>query len=157
MITTCLEKLTPGQSEKVLDSLAKSKFKGVDDSLHYTLLEALFQCYKNANHCATRKQVLSIMADKVSFSELKKWIPDISRYRFNIARHHQLLHGRGALPQNVKNTRMYVKPEKLEHFLTFITSTHIVQDSPFREKVLKLSIGSELKTQMWYDPLYRST
>jgi hypothetical protein len=145
VITTCLEELTPGQSERVLDSLAKSKFKVVDDSLDHTLLEALCECYKNANHWSTRRQVLSIMADKVSFSELKKWIPDISRYRFNIARHHQLLHGRGALPQNVKNTRMYVTPEKLEHFLAFITSTHIVQDLPFGEKVLKLSTGSELK------------
>jgi hypothetical protein len=85
VITMCLEELTPGQSEKVLDSLAKSKLKGVDDSLDHTLLEALCECYKNTNHWSTRRQVLSIMAYKVCFSELKKWIPAISRYRFNIA------------------------------------------------------------------------
>jgi VanZ family protein len=62
--------------------------------------------------------VLSIMAYKVCFSELKKWIPAISRYRFNIAWHHLLLHGRGTLPQSLKHTRLYVKPDKLEHFLT---------------------------------------
>ena len=109
VITTCLEELTPGQSERVLDSLAKSKFKVVDDSLDHTLLEALCECYKNANQWSTRRQVLSIMADKVSFSELKKWIPDISRYRFNIARHHQLLHASLATKrqeyQNVCYTR----------------------------------------------------
>ena len=36
---------------------------------------------------------------------------------------------------------MYVEPEKLDHFLSFITSTHTVhvQDLPFGEKSLKLS------------------
>ena len=40
---------------------------------------------------------------------------------------------------------MYVDPEKLDHFLTFITSTHIVQDLPFGEKILKLSTREQIK------------
>ena len=40
---------------------------------------------------------------------------------------------------------MYVDPEKLDHFLTFITSTHIVQDLPFGEKILKLSTREQMK------------
>lgn len=34
---------------------------------------------------------------------------------------------------------MRVAPEKLEHFLSFITSPHIIQELPFGEKTLKLS------------------
>lgn len=40
---------------------------------------------------------------------------------------------------------MYIAPEKLDHFLSFITSTHIVQDLPFGEKTLKLSSNVEIK------------
>jgi len=45
----------------------------------------------------------------------------------------------------VKSTRIYIASEKLDHFLTFITSTNIVQDLPFGEKTLKLSSNAEIK------------
>lgn len=114
------------------------------DQADTILIEALTECYNNASHWSTRRQILSIMADKVSFKVLKKWIPDLTRYRFNIARHHQLLHGRGAVLPTTQHTRMYVAPEQLSHFLNFITSAHIIQDLPFGEKKLKLSSGEEL-------------
>lgn len=145
LVNTCLEELAPGQSEEVIGSLAQSQFKGVDDSVDYALLESLCECYNNANHWTTRRQILSIMADKINFNELRRWIPDLTRYRYNIARHHRLLHGRGVLPPSSDSKRMYVKMEKIEHFLSFITSTHIIQDIPFGEKVLKLSSGSEIR------------
>ena len=40
---------------------------------------------------------------------------------------------------------MFIAPEKLDHFLTFITSTHVMQDLPFGEKTLKLSSNAELR------------
>lgn len=46
---------------------------------------------------------------------------------------------------SVKGTRMYIAPQKLDHFLSFTTSTHIIQDLPFGEKTLKLSSNVELK------------
>lgn len=38
---------------------------------------------------------------------------------------------------SVKGTKMYIAPQKLDHFLSFTTSTH--------EKTLKLSSNVELK------------
>ena len=108
-------------------------------------MECLSECYNNAEHGSSRRQILSIMADKVNFKDLQRWIPNLSRYRFNIARHHLLLHGRGSKIPSVKSTRMYIAPEKLDHLLSFITSTHIVQDLPFGEKTLKLSSNTEIK------------
>ena len=40
---------------------------------------------------------------------------------------------------------MKVSPEKLYHFLTFITSQYVKQDVPFGEKTLKLSSNPEIK------------
>ena len=58
--------------------------------------------------------------------------------RFNTARHHSLLHGRGSVIPNPCQTRMYVAAEQLDHFLEFITSANIVEDLPFGERTLKL-------------------
>ena len=140
-VNACLNEIAPEDSEMLLSSLVKSKLEEntIDSSLMLT------ECYNNATHWSTRRQILSIMADKLTFKDLQRWIPNLSRYRFNIARHHLLLHGRGSKVPSVKNTRMYIAPEKLDHFLAFITSTHIIQDLPFGEKTLKLSSNAEIK------------
>ena len=113
--------------------------------MDFTLLDALAECYNNADHWSTRRQILSIIVDKVSYKELQRWIPDLSRYRYNIARHHHLLHGRGSVVNTLPSTRMYVPAEKLDHFLSFIISTHVVQDLPFGEKSLKFPTNTEIK------------
>ena len=41
---------------------------------------------------------------------------------------------------------MRIEPVKLEHFVSFITSPHVIQDVSFREKLLKLSTGKIIKT-----------
>lgn len=142
VVDACLREIAPDDADMLFASLktTNSNERSVDD----TLMEALSECYNNSSSWSTRRQILSIMADKVSFRELCRWIPGLTRYRFNIARHHLLLHGRGAVLPSTKNTRMYVKPEKLEHFISFITSSHIVQDLPFGEKTLKLSSQTEI-------------
>ena len=68
-----------------------------------------------------------------------------SRYRFNIARHHVLLHGRGANVPVAENKKIKVLPPQLDHFLAFITSSYVMQDLPLGEKTLKLSSNTEIK------------
>ena len=140
VVHTCLEEIVPGESTALLESLVKDKRNSTTD---YSLVEALCECYHNSGHWSTRRQILSIIADKLSFKDLKEWIPDLTRYRFNIARHHTLLHGRGSALPTERNTHMHLDFGKLDHFLTFITSTHIIQDLPFGEKILKMSSGEQ--------------
>ncbi|CAH3114873.1 unnamed protein product, partial [Pocillopora meandrina] len=85
------------------------------------------------------------MADKARFKVVKKWIPNLKRYRYNIVHQHVLLYGRGTAVLALKTTRMKVLPEKLDHFLKFITSQYIIQDLPFGVKTLKLSSNTEIK------------
>ena len=88
------------------------------------------------------------MADKVPLKELTQYIPGITSYRFNIARHHKLSHGRGAVVSVDIARRMKVDYAKVDHFLNFIASLHIVQDMPFGERMLKLLTGKVSKHQM---------
>ena len=98
----------------MLLSALRADYQG-DETVDNSLMEALVECYNNTIHWSTRRQILSIMSDKVPYSVLKDWIPDLSRYRFNVARHHALLHGGGTPVIITKSTRMYVSPEKLDH------------------------------------------
>ena len=109
-------------------------------------MEALAESYFNASHWSTRRQILSIMADKIPLKELQHYIPGVTSYRFSIARHHKLLHGRGTVVPVDVARHMRVDYAQVDHFLNFITSSHVVQDLPFGEKMLKLSTGEVIKT-----------
>ena len=142
VIFAALEEIVPNSVEMLLDCLQSSDEDAGD--IDFTLLGVLVKCYQNAGHWSTRRQLLSIMADIVDYV-LKTCLPNLSRYRFNIARHHILLHGRGATVPLAENKRMKVLPPQLDHFLAFITSSYLMQDLPFGEKTLKLSSNTEIK------------
>ena len=154
-ISTVLDVIAPEASGELLTELSSRHRLAVgkepDEQVlekrqkELEVLEALAESYLNAQHWSTRRQILSLMADKLSL-ELRKFISTITRYRYDIARRHRLLHGRGA-PISVNiNNRLRVHHAKFEHFISFITSPHIIQDVPFGEKIIKLSTGEELTT-----------
>ena len=138
IVEAALEEIAPQDAENLWNSLVKSKvaMEQTADALDLRLMDALAECYNNASDWISKRQILSIMADKVNFRVLQRWLPGLTRYRFNVARHHLLLHGRGSIVPATRCTRMYVSAEKLDHFLNYITSAHIVQDLPFGEKML---------------------
>ena len=145
-VDAVLEEVAPNQSGQLWKSLVASKSSDENPSgnerepVDEVLMEALAECYRNASNWQTRRQILSIMADKVSFKTLKKWIPNLTRYQFSEARKHILVEGRGvALSLQSSQTRMAVSQTQLDHFLDFITSTHVIQDLPFGQKSIKLS------------------
>lgn len=97
VVEACLEEIAPNDSDMLFHSLYESSES--DSAVDSALLKALAECYNNAQHRSIRRQVLSIMADQVTFKQLKHFIPSLTRYRYNIARHHLLLHDKGAVPQ----------------------------------------------------------
>ena len=121
---------------------------GIDTTTHPSenaYLEALVEAYKNMSGWDTKRQVLSVMSGVASFAAIKKFIPELSRYRYHMATTHSLQYGRGvAVPKN-SNPRMRVDRRQLDHFINFITSGHLIQDLPFGEKRLKLTSGKEIK------------
>ena len=104
-------------------------------------LQALAEAYHNAFGWDTRRQVLSIMTGVASFNDISQYIPGLTRYRFTVAKLHQLQFGKGAQVPQQPTTRIRVDLSQLDHFLGFITSPHLVQDLPFGKKHLKLSSG----------------
>ena len=145
-VDAVLEEVAPNQSGQLWKSLVASKFFDENPSgnerepVDEVLMEVLAECYRNASNWQTRRQILSIMADKDCFKTLKKWIPNLTRYQFSEARKHILVEGRGvALSLQSTQTRMAVSQTQLDHFLDFITSTHVIRDLPFGQKSINLS------------------
>lgn len=145
-VSAVLEEVAPNQSKELWHSLVPSlnhQFlsgsESEDEDVDVILMNALSECYNNASTWDTRRQILSIMADKVTFRTLIKWIPGLTRYRFTAARKHTLLHGRGVPMPQSSQTKLFVSPTQVDHFLDFISSPHIIQDLPFGEKTVKLS------------------
>lgn len=104
-------------------------------------LEALAEAYANSSSWDTRRQVLSVMAGVASFSAISEFIPGLTQYRYTMANLHRVQHGRGAPVPSQRAPRIKIDLQQLDHFLSFITSPHLVQDLPFGEKHLELSTG----------------
>ena len=151
-VVSALEVICPNDAGDLWDVLKKSQM--VENALNIKqpsladqkYLEALAETYQNAESWNTRRQVLSIMADLVPYAMLLQYVPGITEYRVKTARQHALQHGRGSALPATKNPRMRVNHLQLDHFLSFITSPHIVQDLPFGQRYLSLSNGSTLET-----------
>ena len=86
------------------------------------------------------------MADLVTFKRLKHYLPNLTEYRFRMARKHRLEHGRGAQMLVNKSPRMRVTKDQLEHFVTYITGPHFIQDLPYGQRYLRLTSGQVIET-----------
>lgn len=100
--------------------------------------------YDNVQHWTVRRQILSIMAKDVDFSTIRMFIPDLSLYRYKMARRHADLVGKGVVVGDTRNPTIRYDDNQLEHFIEFIVSPHICTDLPFGEKELHLSTGETL-------------
>ena len=104
-------------------------------------LQALAEAYDKALGWETRRQILSIMPGVASYKAISSFIPGLTRYPYTLANLHRLQYGRGAPLTHQPLPRIRVDRLQLDHFLSFITSPHLVQDLPFGQKTLKLSSG----------------
>ena len=133
-------------SSSAIRYILSSDDKSADEApVDETLMEALAECYIAASCWETRRQILSIMADKVPFKQLQQWIPDLTKHRFTEAKRHCLVHGRGAPIQSDATPRTRVSTAQIDHFIAFITSSHVVQDLPFGERTITLSTRETIK------------
>ena len=152
LVVAGLEVIAPGDAgnlwEAVRDSGAVEKELGIikESREEQKYLTALAESYENASCWETRRQVLSIMADLVTFRRIQYYIPGLTEYRFKIARHHTLKYGRGTGIPSTKSPRLRVDLTQLDHFLAYITSPHVMQDLPFGPRHLRLSSGVVLET-----------
>ena len=73
------------------------------------LLLGVVESYKQADTSETRRQLLSLVANKVTYVELIAHIPRLTRYEFTTARRYTLQVGAGLTVQSVRVCHKVVK------------------------------------------------
>ena len=90
-ISAVLDEIAHNDADSLWESILCSEGSqngdnAVSSGVDKELMDTLANCYKNANSWDARRQILSIMADKVSLATIQKWIPGLTRYRFMVSR-----------------------------------------------------------------------
>ncbi|XP_063412770.1 uncharacterized protein LOC134695447 [Mytilus trossulus] len=110
------------------------------------LLRSLADSYSKAESWQIRRQILSVISVQLNYNETEQLIPGLSEYRYYAAKKHSSKEGCGMPPKNRRDTRNRMDHAKLDSFLDFITSSHVIKDLPFGERKLKLQDGKKIKT-----------
>ena len=126
--------------------LVNEKLDMVSSSLpsEKAYLKALAASYKIAGSWDTQRQILSIIAGVASYKSAFEFTSGLTWFCYTVANLHRVQYGSGApLPLECQ-TRLHNERVQLDHFLSFITSPHLVQDLPFGERNLVLSTGETI-------------
>ena len=134
-----LDVLAPGQGHHLLKALAKT-----DEPKECGLLAEVIEAYKLCCDWGTQRQILSLVANKVTYEQLKVLIPILSRYKFSAARKHALSYGQGQKVPSPDFSREGTTAAQISHFLDFVMSPAIITDMPYGETKLKLSSGETM-------------
>ena len=149
-ISAVLDEIAHNDADRLWKSILRSEGNQIGDNavssgVDKELMDTLANCYRNANGWDARRQILSIMADKVSLATIQQWIPGLTRHRFMVARQHAILHGSGSPVPIYTRTKSIIPEAKLGHFLDFITSSHVIQDVPFGARTITLSTNEVIQ------------
>ena len=153
-----LESIPPGQGEKLWNYLKNSSITGLGNSnndcdeheeispntFSDNTLRNLIDAYNNAQSSKSRKEILSIFAQNFERKQLKDLIPGLTDFRIKEARKHCKEHGPGTAVPTAPVHRFFLSEDKIDHFLRFITSDMISQDTAYGTSKMKLESGVEL-------------
>ena len=110
------------------------------------LQEALIESYGKADTWQLKRQILSILAKTMHYKSMIEKIPGLTEYRYYKAKNHSAVDGCALPPPCNEQLGQRMDPHKLDIFLDFITSSHIIKDLPFGERKLRLSNGKVVET-----------
>ncbi|CAF2708218.1 unnamed protein product [Rotaria sp. Silwood2] len=108
------------------------------------IMSGVSEAYTGAESCESRREILSIVAPKISFNLMQLFIPGLTDYRFYAAHLHAHRYEVGSRVEAPTKMVKRFDDCQIAHFVDFIVSFHICTDLPFGEKVLKISSGIEL-------------
>lgn len=150
IISEAVRVLAPKDAESLLQATLNCiTTEDMDDqtmSANTDVLMTLIESYNELSDPENRRQILSIIADKLSFKRLQELIPGINQYQVTQAKKHKEQFGRGAAaPASTCQPRERVDSSKVVHFLDFVTSSNVIQDLPFGTKNIKLSCGKTVE------------
>ncbi|CAG2236170.1 unnamed protein product [Mytilus edulis] len=140
------ENIAPSQGLELMTQVCHSmKLKTSESKQKDALTETIISAYNKAEDHTTKVQVLSLIVEKYSKSELLSFIQGMTIYKIDAARKYAATHGPGQYVTPPKITRIRLPKQKLHHFIEFISSPCYLQVVGFGSRHLKLSSGLVVK------------
>ena len=121
--------------------LAKVKSFEITNTFSDNTLRNLIADYNNAESSKSRKEILTIFAQNFKRKQLKDLIPGLTDFCTKEAMRHCKEHGPGTAVPTAPVHRFFFSEDKVDHFLRFITSDMISQDTAYSTSKLKLESG----------------
>ena len=146
-VTLVLSTVAPSQEEPLWQSVIKYHLSHERPKSTLVLdagVEAIVAAYNESENRSTRIQILSLICEKYSQTELQELIPDISRRQIQNARQHVREIGAGETKVPEKLFRCRLDMDKVREFILFISRSTFLQDVAFGTKKLKLNSGVAL-------------
>lgn len=134
--------LFPNDVDEVIEDIKCSKQLNEENRTGHTEYKDIVTSYRKAESWQQGRQVLSVLASRMSFKDLLSLLPEVTSHRYYAALSHSKKIGPALPIPEKKLHRQKLDPERLDSFLDFITSSHVVRDLPFGEKKLKFSDGT---------------
>ena len=146
VVQLALDCLAPGQATTLLAELISKEDAKVQnqrkESVESSELSRLVTLYEEANSWFTKRQILSVFVNDYTKARLQQIIPGLSIWAIDEARRHAAKTGLGKpIPQTETLSRTRLAPNKVDHFLDFISRPNFLQDVAYGTKTLKLSNG----------------
>lgn len=140
------ENIAPSQGLELMTQVCHSmKLKTSESKQKDALTETIISAYNKAEDHTTKVQVLSLIVEKYSKSELLSFIQGLTIYKIDAARKYAATHGPGQYVTPPKITRIRLPKQKIHHFIEFISSPCYLQVVGFGSRHLKLSSGLVVK------------
>ncbi|XP_063416575.1 uncharacterized protein LOC134698600 [Mytilus trossulus] len=140
------ENIAPSQGLELMTQVCHSmKLKTSESKQKDALTETIISAYNKAEDHTTKVQVLSLIVEKYSKSELLSFIQGLTIYKIDAARKYAATHGPGQYVTPPKITRIRLPKQKIHHFIEFISSPCYLQIVGFGSRHLKLSSGLVVK------------
>ncbi|XP_078363752.1 uncharacterized protein LOC144647960 [Oculina patagonica] len=143
----------------VLDTIAPSQGENLWQAIiqcHQTLnssngmrpvdvgVEAILLAYKECENKSTKTQILSLISDKFSQSQIQELLPGISLRQIKNVKKHAQECGPGEPVVKEQIFRCRLDMEKVKDFVYFISRSTFLQDVAFGTKTLKLQSGESI-------------
>ncbi|VDI77484.1 Hypothetical predicted protein, partial [Mytilus galloprovincialis] len=140
------ECIAPSQGIELLTQVYQSmKLKTAETKQKDAVTDTIISAYKKAEDYTTKVQILSLIVEKYSKSELLSFIEGLTIYKIDAARKYASTHGPGQYVTPPKITRLRLSKQKIHHFIEFISAPCYLQVVGFGSIHLKLSSGLTVK------------
>ncbi|XP_076089050.1 uncharacterized protein LOC143059440 [Mytilus galloprovincialis] len=126
--------LFPNDVDEVIEDIKCPKQLNEENRTSHTEYKDIVTSYRKVEFWQQGRQVLSVLASRMSFKDLLSILPEVTSHRYYAALSHSKKIGPALPIPEKKLHRQKLDPERLDSFLDFITSSHVVRDLPFGEK-----------------------